>query len=246
MSSTSKMLTILDLFTEKRINISIEDVTEHLNISIPTGYRYLKELCEVGLLAKVESNSYILGPKIIKLDYQIRKIDPIIRLGRPILKELVNLIGGEALISNIYNDEIINVHSEKSSDFNHDLTYSRGNPHPLYKGATSKIIISHFTKTKLRKVYEEYEKNIKEEDIASSWEAFHKKLVEYKKQEYAIAYGELDSSMVGIAAPIFIDNQIVGAITLVIPEYRLVVLNLENILQLVIISAKKLTNQLNK
>lgn len=246
MSSTSRMLDILDFFTESKSKISLEDVTNHLNVSIPTGYRYLKELCEFGLLAKVESNSYILGPKIIKLDYQIRKIDPTIRLGIPILKELVNLIGGEALLSSIYNDEIINIHSEKSTEFKYDLTYSRGNPHPMYKGATSKIIIANFAKNKIRKIYDQYEQSIVDEEIAPDWDTFYKKLMEFKKQEYAIAYGELDTSMIGIAAPIFVDKQIVGAITLVIPEYRLVVLNLENILQLIIISAQKLSNLLNE
>lgn len=246
MSSTSKMLQILDLFNDNRIKISIEDVIEYLGISIPTGYRYLKELCEVGLLAKVESNSYILGPKIIKLDYQIRKTDPIIKTGSPILKEIVQLVGGEALLSNIYNDEIINVYSEKSSDFEFNLTYSRGNPHPIYKGATSKIIIPYFTKNKIKKIYEKHEHNILGEGIASNWDEFYKELTRNKKQGYSVAYGELDDSMVGVAAPIFIDNQIAGAITLVIPQYRLVILNLEKIIQLVVLSAQRLSNEIKE
>ena len=246
MSSTSKMLLILDLFTDEKVRISIEDVIQHLQISVPTGYRYLKELCEVGLLAKVESNSYILGPKIIKLDYQIKKLDPIIRIGTPFLKELVQLVGGEALLSNIYNDEIINVYSEKSPDFNYELTYNRGRPHPIYKGATTKMIVSHLPKSKIRKIYDTYETKIIGENIASNWEEYYQQLSTFKKQEFAVAYGELDNSLVGVAAPVFINNQIMGAITLVIPEYRLVILNLEKIIQFVIISAKEISYLIDK
>lgn len=244
LSSTKKMLLILDMFTNKKATITLEEVIELLGVSVPTGYRYLKELCEAGLLAKSESNSYILGPKIIKLDYQIRNTDPIIKLGKPILKELVYLTGGEVLLSTIYNDEIINVYSEKSWEFKYELTYSRGNPHPVFKGATSKIITAYLSKSKLNKLFEKHEQTILKEIPNFDFKSFQKELSNFKKQGHVISNGELDDNFVGISAPVFLNNQVVGAITLVLPNHRLRIYDQENLVQFVKLSASKLTEQL--
>lgn len=245
MSSTKKMLLILDMFTHDKVTISLEEVIQLLNISVPTGYRYLKELCDVGLLAKSESNSYILGPKIIKLDYQIRTTDPVIKLGKPILKELMHLTGGEVLLSTIYNDEIINIYSERSSEFKYELTYSRGNPHPIFKGATSKIITAYLPKNKLKNLFEKNRQKILSEIPNFNFEQFQEELATYKKQGYVISHGQLDENFVGVAAPIFVNNQIQGAITLVLPSHRLAVYNQESLVQFVTLSSTKLTQQLH-
>lgn len=244
MSSTKKMLFILDMFTPEKVTISLEEVIDLLQISVPTAYRYLKELCDVGLLAKSEANSYILGPKIIKLDYQIRTSDPVIKLGKPILKELMHITGGEVLLSTMYNDEIINVYSEKPADFNYELTYSRGNPHPLFKGATSKMITAYLPKNKLKKLFEKYKQKVISEIPDFDFDIFQEELAQFKKQGFVISMGELDEDFVGIAAPIFLNNQIQGAITLVLPHQRLAVYNQESLIQFVTLSAKNLTQQL--
>lgn len=244
LSSTKKMLLILDMFTPEKVTVTLEDVINLLNISIPTGYRYLRELCEVGLLAKSEANSYILGPKIIKLDYQIRNSDPIIKLGKPLLKELMHLTGGEVLLSTIYNDEIINIYSERSSEFKYELTYSRGNPHPIFKGATSKIITAYLPKNNLKKLFKKHKQVILNEIPDFDFEDFQKKLSKIKKQGYVISNGELDENFLGISAPIFLNKNVQGAITLVLPNHRLAVYNQDSLVQFVTLSAHRLTEQL--
>ena len=49
-SSLSRMMAVLDLFTERCTDISAEQVSDTLGVSLPTSYRYLKTLSDAGLL----------------------------------------------------------------------------------------------------------------------------------------------------------------------------------------------------
>jgi DNA-binding IclR family transcriptional regulator len=241
MSSLKKMLSILDLFKEGQSTVSFEDIINELNVSIPTGYRYLKELCDAGLLAKVAGSGYIIGPKIIKLDRQISISDPIVAAGRKIMKDLVEATGCEIYLSNIYNDEILNVHSESSPNMEANISYSRGKPHPIYRGATSKIILAYLSKSRLTKIYHDYKEEITQSGLGSTWKEFQSKLVELKKQGYCITHGELDKGVSGIAAPVFYNDQIIGSLTLVLLTARIEVFNIEKLTQLVTEAAHQIS-----
>ena len=48
--------------------IAVEDITVRLGYTRSTAYRYLKELCDAGLVAPVSSGNYSLGPRIVELE----------------------------------------------------------------------------------------------------------------------------------------------------------------------------------
>ncbi|WP_026264863.1 helix-turn-helix domain-containing protein, partial [Arthrobacter sp. 135MFCol5.1] len=70
--SLSRMLNVLDLFTEREPVWSTADLIEALETSRSTGYRYIKTLHDAGLLTAVRNGYYSLGPRIIEMDLQIR------------------------------------------------------------------------------------------------------------------------------------------------------------------------------
>lgn len=240
MSSLKKMLSILDLFHEERSIVYFDEIIQELNISVPTGYRYLKELCDSGLLAKAAGSSYIIGPKIIKLDRQIRTTDPIIATGKNIMRELVEITGCEVYLSNIYNDEILNVHSELPTEKT-VVSYSRGKPHPIYLGATSKIIIAHLSKARLTKIYKDYKEEIRELGLGEDLKEFQANLNEWRKNGYCITHGELTEGVSGISAPVFYHEQIIGSLTLILPTSRIDVFNIEKLIKLLTDAAHKIS-----
>lgn len=244
MSSFRKMLSILDLFSLERPTLKLEDIVLELNITIPTCYRYLKELSDVGLLAKLEGGEYIVGPKIIRLDHFIRSTTPTIVAAAPIMKDLSDFTGCTVLLSNIYNDEVLNVHVESNVDASF-LTYNRGVPHPLFRGATSKIIFANLPKSRLQKMYDDYKSQIKAAKLGETFQIFYHNMTKIKKMGYCISKGELDENVSGIAAPIFYKNQVNGSITLVYPSARENVYNIERLIELVCNAAESITLQSN-
>ena len=74
-SSLSRMLSVLDLFSDQRLQWSAEDISEALQVSLPTGYRYVRMLTESGLLQHSADSQYTLGPRIIVLDEATSTLD---------------------------------------------------------------------------------------------------------------------------------------------------------------------------
>ena len=85
-SSLSKMLHILQLFTEAEPVWSTAAILEALETSRSTGYRYIKALHDAGLLNSVRNGYYSLGPRIIEMDLQIRLTDPLLLASHGVLE----------------------------------------------------------------------------------------------------------------------------------------------------------------
>ena len=83
MSSSSNVFAILGLFTQERPVWQPDEINAALGYTRPTGYRYVKELVEAGMLQKVSVGRYALGGRIIELDYQLRQTDPVLLASVP-------------------------------------------------------------------------------------------------------------------------------------------------------------------
>src|SRR5687767_11953192 len=83
--SQARLLHILELFSEKDPVWSTAELIEALQTSRATAYRYIKLLHDAGLLTPVRNGYYSLGPRIIEMDFQIRRADPLLLASRGVL-----------------------------------------------------------------------------------------------------------------------------------------------------------------
>jgi DNA-binding IclR family transcriptional regulator len=150
-SSLARMLSVLDLFSEQRLHWSADAISEALQVSLPTGYRYVKMLTEAGLLQRSGDAQLTLGPRIIELDHYIRQADPVLQQGLPFMKELVALTGLDCVVSSLLGERLLDTHREYGSA-PADLSYGRGRPRPLFLGAAPKVILAHLHTAQLRRL----------------------------------------------------------------------------------------------
>jgi DNA-binding IclR family transcriptional regulator len=75
-TSLSKMLAVLELFDEGHASWTADAICERLNLSASSGYRYIRELTSVGLLNRLTGGIYVLGPRVIELEYVMRVSAP--------------------------------------------------------------------------------------------------------------------------------------------------------------------------
>ncbi|EIF34607.1 transcriptional regulator [Burkholderia sp. Ch1-1] len=234
MSSIAKLLSILELFSEGRPFLSAEEVAAELDCSIPTAYRYVRELVESGMLVRFSGGEYGLGPRIIKLDYNLRMSDPLLKVGQPIMRELSEHSGFDVVMSRWYGDELVDTHRE-SLDSKLDLRYGRGRPRPLFLGAAPKAILSTFPKAKLALLFERHAADIATSGLGPSFEDFRAALHKIRRAGFYLSKGELESGVSAIAAPLFTDDQgeAVGSLALIVPTPRLEFVNLERLVELI-------------
>lgn len=203
-SSLSRILSVLNLFTPQRLVIDADVIAAEYGLSRTSSYRYLKELCDAGLVAKRGPGGYVLGPRLIELDWMMRKYDPVLSAGRTYIEQLSQRTGLTVFVSAFYDEKIINTFILSP---NNDLNYSfgRGRPLPLFRGAQAKVLTSY---QGIKKIKELYEVKIKSDPLNTySLEEILKQAKQIRKDGFCITNNELNLGQTGIAVPIFLDNE---------------------------------------
>lgn len=219
MSQVIKVLQVLDLFSEEHPTLRAEDIAVRMSISRPSAFRYVRQLCAAGLLSNL-SGRYALGARIIELDHRIRRLDPILLASLDPMKELSAQTACMAVLSSVYGEQVINAHIEAGRD-PAAITFGRGRPLPLFRGASSKIILAHLPTARLRRLYEKHRAHPDVQAIGGDWRAFSNYFRDCRRKGFYVSPSEVDAGVTGIAAPIFNDEGIViGALTLVYDSQR--------------------------
>lgn len=214
------MLAIIDLFNAEQPTWTAERIAKELRYSRPTAYRYVRELCSAGLLRRGPAATYLLGTRIIELDWHIRVSDPVLSGGRVVMRELAERTGCDVMLATMYGDRVLTIHQEHGAE-GVNLSYGRGRPLPLFRGTPSKSILAWLPTARLRKLYAAHKREAAEQKLGRTWEAFRKKLHLIKSQGYCVTHGELDPDLVGTAVPILDDRQYaIGSLTLAMSKQR--------------------------
>ena len=221
MSSADKVLRMLALFTAARPVWSPETAARQAGVSKATGYRYFQSLTEAGLIERIARNRYALGPAIIEFDRQIRQGDPILKTAGPVMDHLLRECGGMAatiLLCRLYRARVMCVHAESNRAISIS-SYERGQPRPLLRGATSKIILAHLSPRILDMLWRERRKEIVASGLGGDLDGFKARLRDIRAAGLCVGHGEVDAGRIGMAAPVFDrDGDIVGSLSVVIAD----------------------------
>jgi DNA-binding IclR family transcriptional regulator len=240
-SSLSRMLSVLDLFSEEQLAWSAEAISDALQVSLPTCYRYVKMLTDAGLLQKSADSQYTLGPRIMVLDHFIRQADPVLQHGVPFMKELVAETGFDCVVSSMHGDQLLDTHREMGS-MPSRLSYGRGRPRPLFQGGAPKVILAHWTPAQLHKLFDAHLNEIAAVGLPTDWSNFRRYYSQIRKRGYYFSNGELESNLSALAAPLFRpDGSCVGALSLVTAVPRMAMIDLHKLSQRVIRAAHEIS-----
>lgn len=220
-SSLARMLAVIDLFAGDAALWTVEDIAARLGYTRATAYRYVGELCDAGLLMRVAQGAYALGPRIIELDRHIRHRDPLYAIGGRVMQALLAPDRGQvALLCSLFRDRVLCTHQvSKGSAL--ALSYTRGRPMPLFRGATSKAILAWLPPRRLARLYDENRAEIARARLGGTREEFLAALREIRRQGYAVTRAEVDTGVVGIGVPLISgDRSVIGSLSIVFPRER--------------------------
>lgn len=224
MSQVIKVLQVLDLFSEQRVTLGAEEIAELLKVSRPTAFRYVRQLCDAGLLSGL-SGRYALGARIIELDHHIRRCDPLLLASEAALKSIAGMAGCAAVLSSMHGDRVINVHHEAGPDLKL-VSHGRGSLLPLFRGAASKVILAHLKPARLKRIYEAHRDDPDARAIAGDWPSFSRYFRDCRRAAFYVSRDEVDAGVSGIAAPIFNgDGLVIAGLALVFESQRSAFLN---------------------
>jgi DNA-binding IclR family transcriptional regulator len=201
-NSLTRVLAVLEVFSEDRLEWTPEELMKELGYSRPTLYRYLKSLKDAGFLIPTRHSGFTLGPKVVEMDYLMRKSDSLVLCGLPYLKSLTTMHSCTALLVRWYGNKILCVASESSTK-NPLSSYPRGRPMPLGRGAIARSIMAFLPRQRLMPLIEHNLADLRSVGLGQTADEVHKTLKKVRRAGFSVAYGEVTPGAVGIAAPIF-------------------------------------------
>lgn len=215
MTTTAKVLQVLKLFTDERKQLRAADAASILGISSATIYRYLGDLEEAGLIEKTSASQYVLGPAVVELDRQIRIHDPLIAAADQVMKTLSQRTGGTTLLCRLHVRKVICVHQVRGALCPAELSYERGRAMPLYRGATSKIILAHLSPGALRDLTGNDATALRKAGLPQSPEALGQMMAQVRAEKVCVTAGEVDPDAMGWAVAIHQGQHLLGSLSVV-------------------------------
>jgi DNA-binding IclR family transcriptional regulator len=218
-STSDRLLKVLGLFTAERPQWTVEGAAAELKLAVSTAYRYFRSLSQAGLIIPYANGRYVLGPAIIQYDRQLRLHDPLISVSAPLMKQLAPVLPRDCLLllCRLYGERVMCVHQEYLEMPTFAVSFERGRPMPLSRGAASKVILANMPARFLRSFHARHAEEMRER-LGSDWNEVRARLREIRAQGVHVTQSELDTGMMGIAAPLFEpDGSVVGSISVVLP-----------------------------
>ena len=206
-NSLERVLAVLEVFSEARLEWMPEELMQELGYSRPTLYRYLKILKQAGFLMSARGAGVTLGPKVVELDYLTRKSDALVLHALPHLKDLIERHACTAMLLRWYGNKILCVASESSAK-NPVSSYPRGRPMQLGRGAIARSIMAFLPKRQLLPLIERNLADLRSVGLGDSAAEVQKSLKKLRKAGFSVAYGEVTPGAIGIAAPVFDDRHL--------------------------------------
>jgi DNA-binding IclR family transcriptional regulator len=219
MSTSDRLLSVLGLFSVEQPLWNVEEAAAALGLAVSTAYRYFRSLSEADLITSFTNGRYVLGPAIIKYDRQLRLLDPLISVSAPIMQRLAPILPPDCLLllCRLYRDQVMCVHQEYAKMPNFAVSYERGRPMPLSRGAASKVILANLPARFLKGFHARHADEMRER-IGADWPQVRARLREIRSQGVHVTQSELDPGMMGVAAPLFEPaGAVVGSVSVVLP-----------------------------
>lgn len=240
MQSHERMLGILDLFDaeDDYVALTFDEIHARVGYTRSTLYRYLKALSDAGLLSSLPGLGYVLGSRIIELDYKIRSGDPLIRAARPVMEELASQFSGIALLCRKYREHVLCIHQERGTDTLHS-NYERGRVRPLLKGAASVAILAYLPAYQLGRLYSRIPHEFEAAGYGKSLAEVKATLKAHRQRGWVHTAGEVTPGVAGIAAPLFDGEQdILGSLSLTLRDSQATPEKLQRIADQVMLCAR--------
>lgn len=193
----SRLLVVMDLFTQAQGRWTAEEISEALGEPISSVYRSLRQLKATGFLAAT-AGIYTLGPKIIELDYVSREQDPVINaLEQTDVASFIKVPATITVVRN-YGEKLICVYSRRLGR-PPQSAYVRGKPMPLVPGAIGRSLLCHYPHKQLVAICEKNNDILKGLGWGEVAEDQARAIAALRKDPVQIAFGEVNPGVAGIA-----------------------------------------------
>jgi DNA-binding IclR family transcriptional regulator len=239
--SARRILDILFSFTEDSPRRNVKELSNLLDIPVPSMHRYVALLREMGLLADTTKGIYQLTPRVLLLSRAAGRANTILEAAGPHLAALAADLDETVLLVQLIGSNPICVDRYESSRLLR-LSFQPGQSLPRLRGASVKVLLGSLPPAEREAYVRRADASEHPPSSGGDWE---KELRLAAERGWAVSREEAEEGVWVAAAAITERNRVVGTVTVPCPAFRLTETAQEEILEQVKNTAARISKELD-
>lgn len=208
--TAEKVVSLLE-FLHENGESTLTEVSAHMGLTKSTTHSYLETLVEQEMILK-RDRRYGIGFKSLEFGGRARSEMRVYRASKAQLHNLHAEVGNTVLLAvEECNDLVLleRINPQETIEFGGHV----GRRSPFHRGALGKAILAHLPEEKVRVIIEKHGLPPLTEESITAEEELYTELAEVRERGYAVNDEEEHKNYLGIAYPILVDADVVGAIS---------------------------------
>src|ERR1700751_2525478 len=146
-----RVLALLQAFSPQQHTLTARELADVTAIPLPSMYRFIALLRDMGMLVGDDRGAYHLSPRFISLARAAEAAETLIEIADPVMRDLVRECGETVIFVRLVARVPVCVHRVESE---HHLraTFEPGQPLPLLRGASGRVLLAGLP-ARLRREY---------------------------------------------------------------------------------------------
>lgn len=211
-------LMILDLFSLDRPVMTLEEVAKEINTSTITAYRYVKVLCDAGMLV-MSAGQIKLSAQILRFVNLFLVHEQLISAAKDEIKKLHQEYNETIALCKLEENDIVCIHKLESS-LSLRASYSIGQRMSIHAGAFARTIAAFLPAKKRKAIIDTIDWKPFTEHTIISRDEFDKRLERIVEKGYDISREEVIPGVIAFAVPIFVKGEVVASLGFGMPSVR--------------------------
>lgn len=243
-STAERALDILGLFSESKLSVSGQEVATALGTARSTAYRYLQSLVGSGFLEEDPGGGFRLGLRVLELARLARRGYGLSEIALPVMRNLCSDVGETVLLTRRSGGAAVCV---ERSEANHPvrISYERGSVLPANAGASALTLLAWLPEKERRELLEGQRLQRFTARTMTDVDVLMARLAEIRRDGHCVSRGELDTDILGIAAPVRgASGAVVAALSVAALEHRVPDRRLDTVVGAVLDAAEHISGRL--
>lgn len=222
LSVSSRIIALLALFAEGDETMSIQDISQRLQLAPSTVHRLVNSLVEHNMVERAAHRRYCIGREFVRIGALASRKISIPRMARPMLHQVMMSTGETSLLLRLLpNGRELTIIDKIESM--HPLRYrvSLHTRRDLIWGAQGRGVLAWLNADEISRVHGASGSSPITGEPPPTLADLRIDLGKIRDAGYAISHGQVVLGAVDIVAPFFdADDQVAGNLALTIPEMR--------------------------
>ncbi|HYW58125.1 MAG TPA: IclR family transcriptional regulator [Polaromonas sp.] len=199
--AVDRAIEVLGAMETRREPVTLRELSDQLEIPKSTVYRILNSLEAGAMVARMESGSYVLGPRLLRLAQAVTQGFDLVSLAKPVMDELARQQGATVKLSVLDSGSALVV-AAAIGQATFTVSTQVGTRFPLHAGAASKTLAAWLEARELEKLLPAKLERFTDLTVVRRADLV-REFATIRAQGFAKDEGEHNAGVHAYAAPIF-------------------------------------------